>query len=104
MVRETKSKVLYSDLVVDELSIAFGKDIIKEIFKIVEQEGLLQKVEIKKVQFQEAARLKRERGLPFTDLLHAIIARDNGAIMVTRDTHFEAFQDIVTILKPEDLF
>ncbi len=66
--------------------------------------GLLEKVPIKKEHFLEAARLKRERKLPFADLLHAIIARDNGAIMVTRDVHFEDFENIVTIRKPEDLF
>lgn len=57
----------------------------------------------KKEQFQEAARIKRERKLPFADLVHAIIARDNGAIMVTRDAHFEDLKDIATIRKPEDL-
>ena len=72
-------------------------------FDIVEQEGLLFKVPIKKEQFQEAAKLKRERKLPFADVLHAIIARDNGAVMVTRDVHFEDFEDIVMIRKPEDL-
>lgn len=104
MIRETQSKVLCSDLVVEELSIAYDATEIKEIFNIIEQEGLLEKVDIKREQFQEAARLKRERKLPFADLLHAIIARDNEAIMVTRDVYFEDFEDIVTIRKPEDLF
>lgn len=104
MIGETQGKVLYSDLVVEELSIAYGANEIREIFKIIEQEGLLEKAEVKKEQFQEAARLKREKKLPFADLLHAIIARDNGAIMVTRDTHFEEFENIVIIKKPEDLF
>ncbi len=104
MIRETRSKVLYSDLIVEELSIAYDQKAIKEILKIIEKEGLLEKVEMKKEQFQEAARLKKERKLPFADLLHAIIARDNGAIMVTRDVHFENFSDIVTMHKPEDLF
>ena len=61
-------------------------------------------MQVKKEQFQEAARIKRERKLPFADLLHAIIARDNSAIMVTRDIHFEDFEDIVATRKPEDLF
>ena len=104
IIRETQSIVLYSDLVVEELSIAYGADQIREIFKIIEQEGLLEKVQMKKEQFQEAARLHREQKLPFADVLHAILARDNGAIMVTRDVHFESFGNIVTIRKPEDLF
>lgn len=103
MIRETKSKVLYSDLVIKELSTAYDEKSIKEIFNIIEQEGLLEKVKISKEQIQEAVRLKRERKLPFPDLLHAILARDNGAIMVTRDVHFEEFEDIATLRKPEDL-
>ena len=102
MVRETKSIVLYSDLIVEELSIAYDVNTIKEILKIAE--GSIEKVQVKKEQFQEAARIKRERKLPFADLLHAIIARDNSAIMVTRDIHFEDFEDIVATRKPEDLF
>lgn len=104
MIKETKGKVLYSDLVVEELSIAYDANAIKDIFKIIERDGLLEKAEVRKEQFQEAARLKRERNLPFADVLHAIIARDNEAIMVTRDTHFEEFENIGTIRKPEDLF
>ena len=103
MIRETGSQVLYSELVQEELSIAYDAKTITKIFNIVEQEGLLLKVQIKKEQFQEAAKLKRERRLPFADVLHAIIARDNGAIMVTRDVHFEDFEDIVMVRKPEDL-
>lgn len=103
MIRETQSKALYSDLVVEELSVAYDANEIRGIFNIMESGGLLEKVDLNKEQFQEAARIKRERKLPFADLVHAIIARDNGAIMVTRDAHFEDFKDIVTIRKPEDL-
>ena len=101
-IREAKSKVLYSDLILKELSIAYDEKGIRELFSIVEKEGLLEKVAINAEQVKEAARLKRERNLPFGDVLHAIVARDNGAIMVTRDAHFENFA-IGTICKPEDL-
>ena len=103
MIRETKSKALYSDLVIKELSISYDREKIKELFKVVEEDGFLEKVEIKKSQIQETIGLKREKRLPFNDLLHAILARDNNAIMVTRDKHFEEFEFIVTIRKPEDL-
>tara|TARA_Y100000310_G_C20314465_1_gene637767 strand:+ start:68 stop:487 length:420 start_codon:yes stop_codon:yes gene_type:complete len=103
LIRETKSKVIYSDLINDELSKDFNKEEILEIIKIIFEEGLLEKIELEKEQFQEAAKLKRERNLPFGDCLHAIIARDNQAIMVTRDKHFEELQDVVESYKPEDL-
>lgn len=103
MIKETNSLVLYSDLTVDELSKDYNPEQINEIFKIMSEAGLLKKIELKKQQFQEAAKLKREKNFPFGDCLHAIIARDNQAIMVTRDKHFEEMQDIVESYKPEDL-
>jgi len=103
MIKETKSKALYSDLIIKELSISYDREQIKEMFKIVEEDGFLEKIEIKKSQIQETIQLKREKRLPFNDLLHAILARDNKAIMVTRDKHFEEFEFIVIIRKPEDL-
>ena len=53
MVKQTKSKILYSDLIIKELSISYHEEKIKETFKIVEEEGLLEKVEITKSQIQE---------------------------------------------------
>lgn len=103
MIKENKSIVLYSSLTVDELSKDFNPKQIEEIFRIISEAGLLQKVELNKQQFQEATKLKKERNLPFGDCLHAIIARDNEAIMITRDIHFEEIQDIVKSYKPEDL-
>ena len=102
-IKANKSIVLYSDLTVDELSKDFNPEQIKDIFKIVHEANLLEKVNLKKEQFQEAAKLNRERSLPFGDCLHALIARDNQAIMVTRDKHFEELQDVVQSYKPEDL-
>lgn len=34
---------------------------------------------------------------------HVILARDNNAIMVTRDEHFYKLTDIVSVKKPEEL-
>ncbi|MDO8627001.1 MAG: PIN domain-containing protein, partial [Candidatus Diapherotrites archaeon] len=37
------------------------------------------------------------------DVLHAILAKDNNAILVSRDWHFEELRDLVEIKKPEDI-
>ena len=37
------------------------------------------------------------------DILHAVLARDNKAVLVTRDFHFETLQDIVEIKAPEEI-
>ena len=52
---------------------------------------------------REAKVRSRFLGIPFADALHAILARDNSAILVTRDKHLIEMQEIVIIRAPEDL-
>jgi predicted nucleic acid-binding protein len=99
--RMNHDKILYSDLTVDELSVAYDKETINRLFK--NSDELLEKVEIHKSQAKEAARLSKQLNIPFGDALHGILARDNKAIMVTRDHHFEELGKIVSVSKPEDL-
>ncbi len=102
-IRENQDIVLYSEIIVEELSKDFDDKIIKNIFSIMSDEGLLRKVEINKNKIQDALKLKNKLEIPFGDAIHAILARDNGAILITRDHDFEKVQDIVEIKKPEDL-
>lgn len=43
------------------------------------------------------------RKIPKNDVLHALIARDNNAILITRDKHFQHLTDIIKHKKPEEL-
>ncbi len=97
-----KEKVMYSDLVVSELLNYFDRDKIKEIFSIVKND-FLEKVDIKKHHGEEAFDLKEKEGIPFGDALHAVLAKENNAILVTRDKHFRKLLKIVKIRKPEEL-
>ncbi|MBI3026645.1 PIN domain-containing protein [Candidatus Woesearchaeota archaeon] len=45
-------------------------------------------------QREEAKKIAEERNVPAGDALHAIIARDNDLILVTRDSHFRKLEDI----------
>ena len=101
-VKLNADKILYSDLIIEELNIAYNEKEIKEIFNIIEEENLLEKVEISKNQVKEALELKRKLQIPFGDALHAILAKDNNAILVTRDEHFLKI-DFVNVKNPEDL-
>lgn len=56
-----------------------------------------------KRQFGKAKDLSKKRGIPLLDALHAIIARDCQAIMVTRDHHFNEISDITRYKKPEEI-
>ena len=100
---ENKDFILYSDLVVEELKVKYNEEEINKIFEIIYKRNLLSKVTISNSQVKEAAILCKKRKVAFGDALHAILARDNKAIMVTRDKHFFELVDIAEIKKPEDL-
>lgn len=100
-IRSNKEKIVYSDFVVEELSHAYDEQTISKIFKSVS--ALLEKVEISEKQMNETAVLSKELNIPFGDALHGILARDNNAIMVTRDKHFKKFRDRILVKKPEEL-
>lgn len=102
--RENNCVILYSDLIIRELENSYSDKEIKEIMKVISNYGLLNKVnEPTKEQYREAQRLKKKLNIPFTDIMHAILARDNKAVMIYRDVHFYELQKIVEIKKPEEI-
>ena len=103
MIRLNREIVFFSDLVIDELLTSYEDDQIKNLLEIFEKEGLLLKVNINHKQILEAKKLRKKFRIPHGDCLHAILARDNDAIMITRDKHFEELQNIVMVKKPEEL-
>ncbi len=100
-IRVNQERILYSDFVVEELSHAYEKITIDKIFRNVSE--LLDKVEINERQIEEAAGLSKELNIPFGDALHGLLARDNNAIMVTRDKHFSKLREMISVKKPEEL-
>ena len=60
------------------------------------------KIIINKNQIITAREIKSELNIPFGDALHAIVAKDNDAILITRDKHFLEI-DFIECYKPEDL-
>lgn len=95
--------IFYSDFVVKELEITFSIVEIEKIFEIIKTSKSLVKVEINKGQVKEASKLAKERSVAFGDALHAILARDNKALLISRDKHFDELTDIVETKKPEEL-
>lgn len=94
--------IFYSELVEEELGENYSKDRIKNIFSIVPKQ-LLIKVSISDKQLIESIQISRRLKIPRKDALHAVLARDNKAIMITRDKHLFELQNEVEILKPEEL-
>jgi predicted nucleic acid-binding protein len=98
-----EDSILYSDMVIAELRIAFSDAQIKELFGIIHEKNLLVKVTIDEEDAKHAELLYRRRKLPYGDALHSVLAKRHHAILVTRDRHFDAVKDMLTIKKPEEL-
>lgn len=102
--KKNKWKVLYSDTVIEELGRLLTKQEIEErCLRIVSGTGILLKVESNLAQTIEAEKLAEKYGVPAADALHAVLARDGKAALVSRDMHFESLCKIVTVFLPEEI-
>lgn len=102
-IAKQKGIILYCDLVFREMAIQYNADVILSIRSTIAGFASLVKIEPTPMQSSEAGRLKRERKVPFADALYAVIARDNNAIVVSRDNHFALLSDVAVIRRPEEL-
>lgn len=100
--RKFECVVLCSDLVINELRGYFSNS---EIDSLLEPFlDLLLFVDYTKEETLEVPLiLNKFKGIHFADILHALIARDNNSVLVTRDKHFELLNEIVISLKPEQV-
>jgi hypothetical protein len=96
---EGSHTIVYSDLVVFELSNKYSADKVEDILSVI-PDKLLKYVESTPKQTAQAIVLSRRLGIPKPDCLHYILSMDANACLVTRDRHFEAFKDVKS---PEQL-
>jgi predicted nucleic acid-binding protein len=94
--------ILYSELIEEELLETYSEEDIKKILSIVPLNNMIN-VEISSKQTKESIKISKKLNIPRKDVLHSILARDNGAILITRDKHFYELPNQVEIRKPEDL-
>ena len=53
--------------------------------------------------FSLAKSLSEQRSLPFYDAIHVCMAKQEDAILITRDKHFQLVNDLVSVSLPEEL-
>ncbi|HLC55049.1 MAG TPA: PIN domain-containing protein [Candidatus Nanoarchaeia archaeon] len=101
-IAKNNDKIICSDFVVAELRLAD--------YPLFEIEGLFEKlnhiiiwVESTEKQIRKAKDLSAKRGIPKKDAAHALIARDNKAVLITLDRHFQRLLDIVKVRRPQDI-
>ena len=101
-ITENNDKIIYSDIVILELGVVGYQ--LNEIEKLFEKiKPILIFVESTEKQARKAKDLSLKRDIPKSDALHAILARDNKAKLVTLDNHFKKLLDITKLKKPQDI-
>ena len=56
-----------------------------------------------KDQINNARRLSKHMNVSFGDCIHAIVAKDNDAVLVSRDKDFKRLRYIIDVKSPEEL-
>ena len=91
-----------SDHLMNELRVKYSSEEITRSLAIL-PEALTIKTGTNRKQALDASKLKEKLQIPFGDALHAILAKDNEAILVSRDKHFLELGKLVIVRKPEEL-
>jgi predicted nucleic acid-binding protein len=94
--------IILSTFLIKELRKEYSIEKLKDMLSAMPKKSILN-ISYSKNQIKEANNISKKRKIFFGDVLHAILARDNDAILVTRDSHFLELLDIVEIRKPEEL-
>ena len=94
--------ILFSQKVKEELEEKYSYEKIKKIISIIPNTNIIFIMENTR-QLRQAVKLARTLKIPRGDALHAILAREYDAVLVTRDKHFLELSCIIKVKKPEDL-
>jgi len=86
--------IVYSDVHLLELeNVGYPGYEIEELFKPLKP--VLMFAESTEKQRRRAGEIASQRKIPKGDVLHALLARDMNASMITHDSHFKEIQDII---------
>ena len=97
-----KDEMLFSDLIIKELEKRFTIYEIEQMLRLLHSAGVLKRAEACRGAYEEARRLADDIKIPLSDALHVIIARDNNAILVSRDNHLLNVK-CIKVIKPEEI-
>ena len=101
IIKAKGSKIVVTDILIRELEANYSIEEINGMFKPFENQT--EKIISTKEQREEAKKIALEKDIPPGDALHAIIARDNNLIIITRDRHFKQIEYISPHYKPEEI-
>lgn len=96
------SKIILSEVVKNEMiALGYSRYEIEDLFKPFQR--IIVNIYSTRRQFGLAKDLSKKRKVPLFDCLHAVLARDHRATMVTLDKHFNKLLDIIKYRKPNEI-
>jgi predicted nucleic acid-binding protein len=93
--------ILISDILIMELGRYYSIEQISGMLKPFQ--NIIEKIMSTTDELNESKIISIARNVPSGDALHAILARNHNAILITRDNHFLRLEDISEHFAPEDL-
>jgi predicted nucleic acid-binding protein len=96
-----KDIIIISNIVKIELRSKMDK--LKGIIFLLDSVKVIEKIFATSEDAIEAKTLLEKFNIPFPDALHFVLAKKHGAVLVTRDKHFNSLKKISSIKKPEEL-
>ncbi len=99
---ENEDLIIYSEIVNEELMQDYPAEKIHSLLEIVPHKLLIE-VNASSEEVEKSISISRALKIPRNDVLHALIAKNKKAILVTRDAHFSLLQEMVTVKLPEEL-
>lgn len=99
---EERHEIIVSNQVIKELLSYYSIEKIEHTFLSFKEQIIF--IENTESQIDEARKflIKSNKSFPIGDILHSIIARDNNAILISRDYHFKEI-NIVECMAPEEI-
>ncbi|MFT4310732.1 MAG: PIN domain-containing protein [Candidatus Woesearchaeota archaeon] len=99
-----KGTIILSDCVIFELKKAYCDEVIEQMFTLLHRLCILKKVLCTKKDWLEAFELSQQKEVGTSDTLHAILARNNKALLVTQNIKdFKHFSDMIMVKRPQDI-
>lgn len=102
--RACKYSFVISSFTLKEIELNFKRpDLVKEFLDGFDKLGKLRVVKVTQEVIDSAKRMRGVDEVPVHDRIHALMAKKEGAVLVTRDKHLGMLERIVQALAPEEL-
>ncbi len=99
-VRTTEGAVVVPDVLLAELD-AYPEDLMVRLMEAAA--GRVERLRASQDELQEALHLAEARGVSLADAAYAVMCRNRGCILITRDKGFLKLLDVCAPFQPEDL-